>query len=349
MRAPARGRKAGMLALLLAILLASGLISLSTGQGGIYGPLDILQTLRQWAGSATPGESLTESATILFYLRLPRVLLAVLIGANLALAGALMQSLFNNPLAEPYIVGASSGASLGAVLAAALGAQTMVYGLNIMAVAAFLGALAATFLVLAVARRTGGLASNTLLLAGVAVGGLMQALTSLLILHSSPNQTLPVLSWLMGNLAYRDWNYVLMLLPYTLLGAVIAQGSWKMLNRLACGEEAALYLGVPVVRAKAILLLAASLLAASAVAAGGIIGFVGLMVPHWMRRFTGADYAVLLPACLLGGSILLLWSDLAARMMLPGREIPIGLVTGVLGCLFFLYLLKEKSGDSGKI
>ena len=334
-------REITLLVFLAFLLLGSAIFSLGFGQGGLYGPKEIIQALSHRISGTVPVGSMAETYTILLYLRLPRIMLALLIGANLALSGALMQALFNNPLAEPYIVGASSGASLGAVLAVALGAQTMFCGLNLMAVAAFAGALAATFLVLAIARRAGGLASNTLLLAGVAVGGLMQAITSLLILQSAPNQTMPLLAWLMGNLAYRDWNYVFMLGPYTLLGATVAQMSWKMLNRLACGDEAAIYLGVSVVRVKVFLLVTASLLAASAVAAGGIIGFVGLMVPHAMRRLVGAHYAVLLPACLLSGGILLLWADLLARMLLSGREIPIGLVTGVLGCLFFLYLLNR--------
>ena len=252
--------------------------------------------------------------------------------------------MFYNPLAEPYIVGVSAGAALGAVVAMILGLEAAFFGLNGVAVFAFAGATGTTFIVYRVAQRAGKVSISTLLLTGIAVGGLMQAFTTLLILQAEPYHIRNVLAWLMGSLAYRDWNYAIVLLPYTLIGLTVACLHYRTLNALATGEESAHYLGVNVERAKLVLLLVASLLAASAVAVSGIIAFVGLIVPHLVRILLGANHRILLPASILVGSFLVMWADIIARTVAPGQEIPIGVVTSVLGCLFFLYLLRHYKG-----
>ncbi len=326
------------------LLLFSIWFSLSLGQLGFTQPSELIQILKAHMGKGQLEGPMKDLSIILWKIRLPRIALALLVGANLAVAGALMQALFYNPLAEPYIVGVSAGAALGAVVAMILGLEAALFGLNGVAIFAFIGATGTTFIVYRVAQRAGKVSISTLLLTGIAVGGLMQALTTLLILQAEPYHIRNVLAWLMGSLAYRDWDYVIVLLPYTLVGLTVACYHYRTLNALATGEESAHYLGVNVERAKLILLLVASLLAASAVAVSGIIAFVGLIVPHLVRILLGANHRILIPASILVGSFLVMWADIMARTIAPGQEIPIGVVTGVLGCLFFLYLLRHYKG-----
>lgn len=315
-------------------------VSLSMGQLGFLHPGELWNLIV----SLISGRELDSSQEVLaksfWLIRLPRILLALLVGANLAVAGAIMQALFYNPLAEPYVAGVSSGAALGGVLAITTGLETLL-GLNAVALLAFAGAMIMSLIVFQVAKRSGRISMASLLLTGIAVGGLAQAITTLLILRSDPYNIRSVLVWLMGSLAFRSWNYVLVLLPYSILGLFAAWFFHRALNAMATGEESAHYLGIPLERTKILLLLIAAILAASAVAASGIIGFIGLMVPHIVRMTLGANHRTLLPGSVLVGGILLLWSDLLARTISPGEEMPIGIVTGVLGCLFFLYLLKQ--------
>ena len=318
--------------------------SLSLGQLGFTQPSELIQIFKAHIGKKPLEGPLKDLSIILWQIRLPRIALGLLVGANLAVAGTLMQALFYNPLAEPYIVGVSAGAALGAVVAMIFGLKSALFGLNSVAIFAFAGATITTFVVYRVAQRAGKISISTLFLTGIAVGGLMQALTTLLILQAEPYNIRNVLAWLMGSLAYRDWGYVIVLLPYTIIGLVVAYYHYRTLNALATGEETAHYLGVNVERVKLILLLVASLLAASAVAVSGIIAFVGLIVPHLVRILIGANHRILLPASALAGAFLVMWSDIMARTVAPGQEIPIGVVTGVLGCLFFLYLLRYYKG-----
>lgn len=326
------------------VLLVSFGASVAVGQLGVAGPVEIIRAL--WAG-LTGDAGAPEGAEgllrgVIWNIRLPRAVLAVLVGANLAVAGAMMQALFYNPMAEPYLVGVSSGAALGAVVAVALGLEAAWSGLNVVALAAFAGAVLTVFIVYRVAERAGRVQLATLLLTGVAVGGILQAMTTFLLLRQDATQIRSVLVWLMGSLALRGWEYPMALLPYSIVGLGIGWGCHRMLDSLSTGEETAHHLGLNVDFAKKLLLATSAMLAAASVATAGIVAFVGLIVPHAARLIVGARHGRLIPASALGGAVLVLWADLLARYAVPGEEIPIGVVTGVVGCAAFLLLLRSQ-------
>lgn len=280
---------------------------------------------------------------IVLELRLPRVILAALVGICLALAGAIMQALFQNALADPYLVGVSSGAGLGAVVAIMLGVPLAFLGLMAMPMLAFVGALGVVFLVYVLARRGGRVQTGTLLLTGIAVGSLVSAITSFLMMVMQQDLR-QVLFWLLGGLSGRGWQQVWIILPQATLGLGAALVLSRPLNMLLLGDEAAASLGMNLQSSKRLLLALASLLAAGAVAVSGIIAFVGLVVPHVMRLLVGPDHRRLLPVCALGGALLMILSDIAARVILAPTELPIGIITSALGCPFFLYLLHRQGG-----
>jgi iron complex transport system permease protein len=306
------------------------------------GPVDIsfVNVLQHLSGG---GEQGVESV-ILLDIRLPRVLLAALVGAALAQSGVVMQGFFQNPMADPYIVGVSSGAGLGATLAIWLGLDFWFYGMSGVALLAFVGALMVTALVYIVSQRAGRLPVMLVLLTGVAIGALASAITSFLMVSVRGDvfDTQRILFWLMGSLASRRWEHVHTIWPQIVVGAIFLQWLARDLNLIIQGEENALYLGVDVERCKRLLLIGASLLAAAAVSVSGIIGFVGLVVPHVMRLVVGPDHRRLMPASMLGGAILLVNADLLARVLVEPAELPIGIITSLLGCPFFLYLLSRR-------
>ena len=274
-------------------------------------------------------------------IRPPRVLLAVLIGALLALSGAVMQGLFQNPMADPYVVGVSSGAALGATIALSLSLEIWVWGIHSVSLFAFVGALAVTMLVYGISVRGGKVAVPVLLLTGVALGSLAAALTSFLMLMSEQNLH-RILYWLLGGLASRRWEHVEMVWPYAVVGVIVLQVHARDLNLLLQGEESAQHLGVNVERVKLLLLGTTALLTAAAVAVSGIVGFVGLLVPHMMRLLVGPDHRRLFPASALGGAILVVGADILARTLIAPAEIPLGVITSLLGCPFFLFLLHRR-------
>lgn len=317
------------LAIVLIMLGAGGWIALGWGPYGWVAPWEI------WNGDS-------EARIILLDLRLPRIVLALLVGANLALAGVVMQALFNNPMAEPYVVGVSAGAALGAVLVLATGVSKTLGGLNLTAVAALTGAWTAGLVVYLLARRGGRVPVETLLLTGIAVSTLLVSITTYLLLKQDFHELRSALFWLLGGLAYRGWDYVLLLLPYSVIGWIAVAVLRRDLDVLAQGETAAFHLGMPVERTKAIFLLVASLLAASTVAAVGIVAFVGLIVPHLGRLLGGPGHRRLIPLAAVLGGTLLLWADLLARWVAPGEELPLGIITGAAGAVFFLVLLSRR-------
>ncbi|MFN3286132.1 MAG: FecCD family ABC transporter permease [bacterium] len=269
---------------------------------------------------------------IVVELRLPRVVLAGLVGAALATSGAVYQTLFRNPLADPYVVGVAPGAALGAVAAIAAGLG----GLAVSA-AAFASAAAAVFLVyrLAAARGRG---PEDLLLAGLAAGTFFAAVLSVVLVlsHGSLQQAL---AWLLGSLGGRGWDHVRLAAPAVLAGYGLARSHARELDVLLLGEEEASSVGVPVPRVRAALVGAATLMTAAAVASAGLVGFVGLVVPHALRRLGGSAHAVLLPGSALWGAALLVWADLLARTATAPLEIPVGAVTALVGVPFFLWVL----------
>lgn len=279
-------------------------------------------------------------ADVVWTLRAPRVALAALVGAGLALAGTAAQALARNALAEPYILGVSSGASVGAV-------ATIVFGLGLYgqlstSAAAFIGALASMLLVALFGRRGGVIAPLRLVLAGVSVGYFLQGITSFLVLQApEAHQVYGILFWLAGNLAQSDWRYLPLPALAVLLALLALMVDGQRLNALAVGDETAASLGVDVNRLRARLLILASLLTAVMVSLSGAIGFVGLVVPHVARMLVGSDHRRVIPATVLIGAAFLVVCDAVGRLLLAPVEIPVGIITGMAGAPFFLWLLRQ--------
>jgi iron complex transport system permease protein len=279
-------------------------------------------------------------ATILFQIRLPHSALIVLTGAALASSGAAYQGLFRNPLADPYLIGVASGAGLGAVLAMSLHWPSDLFGLYTIPAAAFLGAVITVTVVYFLARSGGSVPTTTLILAGVAFSSFATSLTSFLMLRSR-EELQRALGWLLGGGILSGWDPVKAMLPYVLLGLILLAASGHTLNVMQFGDEQARQLGLPVEQRKILLILAASLTAAAAVAFAGIIGFIGLIVPHLMRLIWGPDYRQLIILSMLGGGTALLLADLLARVVLAPQTLPVGIVTALAGAPFFLWVLRR--------
>lgn len=283
------------------------------------------------------GEPTAEA--IFWQLRLPRVLLALLAGAGLAVSGLGFQTLFRNELAEPYTLGVASGAALGAVLALRLEESAALLGLPVVALASFAGALGATALVVGLALRRRDTATSTLLLAGIAVSLSCSAIILFVQYLADSTQTFRIVRWMMGGLSVVGYGEVLWVAPWVLGGAALLLFLRWDLNLLLLGEELASSRGVDLGRLRLKVLLAASLMIGALVAVAGPIGFVGLMVPHILRRWVGHDHLYLAPACVLGGGAFLVLCDLAARTIMAPAELPVGVLTALLGGPFFLWLL----------
>jgi len=277
--------------------------------------------------------------TIIIDIRLPRVLLAGLVGAALAVAGATYQGLFRNPLADPYLIGVAQGAALGAVVGFLLPWSATSFGL--IPILAFLGALVAVAIVYSIARVGKTLPMTTLILAGVALGAFLASITSYLMIISG-DKLHGIISWLMGRFSLGNWGQVVMVTPYIVIGVIIIWLYARPLNVMQLDEEQAQQLGINVERVKLILLAAATLITAAAVCFVGTIGFVGIIVPHAIRLIWGPDHRFLLPLTTLAGASLLVLADTAARTMLAPTEIPVGVITAFAGAPFFLYLLRRK-------
>lgn len=301
------------------------------------GPTSLLDSSNLWAllknGPSTP--ELERAALVLGELRLPRVLLAAAAGASLALGGLLLQAVFRNPLAEPYLLGLSSGGALGAVIALAAGASSVIWP-------ALTGSLLIASIVLLLCRRRIASDLPSLLLAGVALGALAQAFTTALILRFDPGALRSILFWLMGSFAGRGWSEVALLMPAAVIGLLLVWTFHRPLDLIALGGESAHHLGVRVSAVQIGSIILASILAALTVATCGTIGFVGLMAPHLARRMVGSTHGNSVPASVLAGIFLTVGSDLVARTLLAGTELPVGVITGAVGCVFFLALLTKK-------
>ena len=316
---------------LLLATLASVLLSVRLGSV----PLSTAEVVGAFGGGSDP-----VVRDIVVRLRLPRVLLGVFVGGGLAIAGATFQALLRNPLAEPYILGISGGASVGAVLVLAFGWMTA--GSWALPLAAFAGAIFAIFLVFRVATATGrAMDVRVLLLAGVVVAAFFSACIAF-ILSISPARTVQsAVLWIMGSLAGATWRSVALTATYTTPAVLLLMGLARPLNLLSIGEETAHHLGADVEQVKRIALGVAALITASGVAVAGVIGFVGLVVPHAVRLLVGSDHRALLPLSFLAGSAFLTLADLGARLALAPIEIPIGVITAFIGVPFFLVLLRR--------
>ena len=319
---PSRPRTAlfGLLLLWLAVAIGAPLVGSQ--------PVALADVLR---GEPTAG-------AIFWQLRLPRVLLALLAGAGLAVSGLAFQTLFRNGLAEPYTLGIATGAALGAVLSLRLEEMGVLLGMPLVSLASFLGAIGATALVVGLAWRRQG-STATLLLAGIAVSLSCSALILFLQYLSDSTQTFRMVRWMMGGLSVVGYGEVLWAAPWVLGGAAVLLALRWDLNLLLTGEELAASRGVDLVRLRLRVLGVSALMIGALVAVAGPIGFVGLMVPHMLRRWVGHDHLFLAPACLLGGGAFLAVCDVAARTVMSPAELPVGVLTALLGGPFFLWLL----------
>jgi iron complex transport system permease protein len=335
-----RRRIYAIMGLLIALI---GVVTFATAIGSVQIPF--LTTFRSLL-SQLPLVDITPSLsgtieTIILEIRFPRVILAGLVGAALALAGATYQGLFRNPLADPYLIGVAQGASLGAVIGFLLPFDWHGMGFGIIPLLAFTGAVISVAIVYGLARVGKTLPVTTLILAGVALGALWGSIVSYLIITSGEKMH-GILFWLMGSFALSEWSEVRIVLPYIVVGVAVILLYSRSLNIMQLNEEQAQQLGVNVEKVKLILLAAATLITAAAVCFVGTIGFVGIIIPHAVRLVWGPDYRFLLPLSVLSGAIFLILADLVARTALAPTEIPIGVITAVCGAPFFLYLLRRK-------
>lgn len=283
---------------------------------------------------------------ILFNIRLPRVLLGSLVGMTLAVAGAVFQALFRNPLADPYLIGVSSGASFGATIAIYFVWQFSWGGFNAISIAAFVGALLTMFTIYGLSRVGKRTPVTILILAGVALGSLLTAGTTFLMFTArDAYQTIHTLGWLFGSLSTARWSEITGILPYLVAGFIFLGIFSHRLNVLQLDEHQAQALGINVEQTKLLIIFVTTLATAAAVAVSGIIGFVGLVVPHIVRLIWGPDHRYLLPMSGLVGAAGLILADSLARTIFAPRELPIGIVTALIGAPFFLYLLRKQKRD----
>lgn len=284
-------------------------------------------------------------SVILFSLRLPHTALILLTGAALAGSGAAYQGLFRNPLADPYLIGVASGAGLGAVGAMALPRPSGLLGLYMVPAAAFCGALLTVAIVYLLAYTGNATPNTTLILAGVAVGSFATALTSFLMLQSQ-GEIHRAIAWLLGGATTSGWSPVWAVLPYIVIGLGILLTSGHALNVLQFGEDQAQQMGLAVQRSRLLVIIAASLATAAAIAFAGIIGFIGLIVPHLVRFLLGPDYRRLIPLSILGGATTLLLADVLARRLIAPQELPVGIITALAGAPFFLWVLRRSQAKN---
>lgn len=338
MRAAGRTGTVALAIVLAVVLCASLAVAAVLGTAGLPPTAVLDAVIARLTGAASGLDPLDEA--IVWQLRLPRILTAAAVGAGLALAGAVMQAVTRNRLADPYLLGLSSGASVGAVGVLLLGVGLL------LPVAAFAGALAALALTLVIASAGGrGLEPGRMILAGVAVSAFGSALTSLVIFWTATGDSYrEIVSWLLGSLAGARWPAVAIAAGALLVVGLPLLRSARTLDAFAFGDTAAAALGVPVVRTRWLLMVATALLTGAMVSVSGAIGFIGLVVPHAVRLVVGARHRRLLPLAALTGAIVLVWADTAARTLLDPRELPVGIVTAVLGTPVFVALLLRRRG-----
>lgn len=327
-------RRAPLLSSFLLLFIA---LLLSLAIGSVFlSPQELWQTVM--------GRGTEISTSILWRIRLPRTILIALTGAALGGSGATYQGLFRNPLADPFLIGVASGAGLGAVIAMSVRWPYSFWGLMAIPMAAFIAALLTVFIVYTLARVGQTIPTTNLILAGVAFSSFATSLTSFLMIRST-SEVRRALGWLLGGASQSGWTAIVAIMPYVIIGLGILLFSGHALNLLQFGDDQAQQLGLNVTRTKRVLLIASSLATAAAVAFSGIIGFIGLIVPHLIRLWFGPDYRRLLPLAILGGAAALLISDVIARVVIAPQEIPVGIVTSLAGAPFFLWVLRRSKNQ----
>ena len=335
--------------LVLVLLVLGGSLVIASLLANAFGAVtisipDILKmTLNRVAIFDFPSTWRVVDETIIFQIRLPRVIGGILVGAALATAGVLFQGLLRNPMADPYIIGTSAGAALGATIAMILPINLTFLGFGLVPAAAFIGALATVIVVYNLARVSGKTPIISMLLAGFVVSALLTAVMAFMMSISDRLglNLRSVYSFLLGNISVTGWGQLAVVAPLIIGGIIGARFFAFHLNAFSLGEEGAAYLGIEVERDKVFILALGSLLAAAAVSISGLVGFVGLVVPHAVRMSLGPEHRLLLPASALAGGAFVVIADLLARVLLAPVEIPVGVVTAIIGAPFFLYLLRR--------
>ncbi len=279
-----------------------------------------------------------QNIVIISQIRLPRIFLSIFVGMALASAGVIFQGLFRNPMAAPYVIGVSAGAALGATIGLVFVSGIGLMGISTTTLFALTGALVTTFLVYSIARIRGKISVTTLLLSGIALSAMLSSVTYFIMIFRTQDMA-KIMFWIMGSLTSASWNRFIILAPLVTVLVIISGFFMRDLNIISLGDKRAAQLGVQTEKVKKIMLIMASFIAAAAVSVSGIIGFVGLITPHILRLIVGPDHRILYPTSAIAGGIVLLMSDTLARTVLMPREIPVGIITSIIGVPFFLYLL----------
>lgn len=326
------------LSLSCVVLLALMVYAITLGSVYIEPEL-ILRSILEWIKYGMDGVTCDDSIRfIIFEVRLPRIILAVLTGSLLSMAGAVYQAIFQNPMADPYVIGISSGAAFGATIAIIFLPPMMLLGNSIVSLAAFLSAILTSILVYFISKTKRGVDTFSLLLTGVVISTVLSSFISLMML-AHQDEAMKIMTWTMGSFNAKSWNHVLTILIPTVIGIFFTIYHGKDLNVLVMGEEEAMTMGLDTKRLKRNMLLICALLTSIAVSVSGIIGFVGLIVPHFIRLIFGSEHKFLLKASFVFGAIFMLLSDTIARSLLGGFEIPVGIITSLIGGPLFLILL----------
>lgn len=330
--------------LFLSLLWAVTIGSVDLAMGDVYRVM-LYKMFRIGDAGAYGQGSLSD---IVWFIRLPRLVLAIGVGASLSVSGAVMQAIVKNPLADPYVLGISSGASLGATLAILLGIGSFL-GANYVGLVAFAGAFAVSLAVIGLANIGGRASSVKLILAGTALSAVCGAASNfvLYVINNSSGAMEAVVRWTMGSLAGAKWDTNLWMLAVALAGTLFFWSQYRNLNLMLLGDESAVTLGADLHRWRILYLLAASLLVGFGVYTAGIIGFVGLIIPHAVRILFGTDHKKLIPISALTGAVFLLWADVLCRVLLPRTELPIGILTSLIGAPCFIYLMARKKYGFG--
>ena len=308
--------------------------------GSVYiEPNIILRSIIEWIKYGMDGVTCDDSIRfIIFEVRLPRIILAVLTGSLLSMAGAVYQAIFQNPMADPYVIGISSGAAFGATIAIIFLPPMMLLGNSIVSLAAFLSAILTSILVYFISKTKRGVDTFSLLLTGVVISTVLSSFISLMML-AHQDEAMKIMTWTMGSFNAKSWNHVITILIPTVIGIFFTIYHGKDLNVLVMGEEEAMSMGLDTKRLKRNMLLICALLTSIAVSVSGIIGFVGLIVPHFIRLIFGSEHKFLLKASFVFGAIFMLLSDTIARSLIDGFEVPVGIITSLIGGPLFLILL----------
>lgn len=326
------------LSLSCVVLLALMVYAITLGSVYIEPEL-ILRSILEWIKYGMDGVTCDDSIRfIIFEVRLPRIILAVLTGSLLSMAGAVYQAIFQNPMADPYVIGISSGAAFGATIAIIFLPPMMLLGNSIVSLAAFLSAILTSILVYFISKTKRGVDTFSLLLTGVVISTVLSSFISLIML-AHQDEAMKIMTWTMGSFNAKSWNHVLTILIPTVIGIFFTIYHGKDLNVLVMGEEEAMTMGLDTKRLKRNMLLICALLTSIAVSVSGIIGFVGLIVPHFIRLIFGSEHKFLLKASFVFGAIFMLLSDTIARSLIDGFEVPVGIITSLIGGPLFLILL----------